>query len=221
MQSHLSVPFLNLGFGGHLKIRTIPVIEVIIYCRGKSHGFIRKTIAYILDGIHAIPFLLCRHEPCVCTAPADIVKFKNGDIELNGTLTLPAGCSKKTPVLVMVTGSGQQDRDEMLFEHRPFAVIADALARNGIASLRYDDRGYGDSTVHFLNYNTHDFKDDAAAEEGSGQKVIAGLMEMVLEDRAAAKAAKDWPRSDAIRDKLKELGITVKDTKNGAEWTIE
>ena len=91
------------------------------------------------------------------------VKFKNGDIELNGTLTLPAGFSKKTPVLVMVTGSGQQDRDEMLFEHRPFAVIADALARNGIASLRYDDRGYGDSTVHFLNYNTHDFKDDAAA----------------------------------------------------------
>ena len=38
-----------------------------------------QTIAYILDGIHAIPFLLCRHEPCVCTAPADIVKFKNGD----------------------------------------------------------------------------------------------------------------------------------------------
>jgi len=44
---------------------------------------------------------------------------------------------------------------------------------------------------------------------------------MVLEERAAAKAAKDWPRSDAIRDNLKALGITVKDTKNGAEWTID
>ena len=46
-------------------------------------------------------------------------------------------------------------------------------------------------------------------------------MEMVLEDRAAAKAAKDWTRSDAIRDHLKALGINVKDGKNGAEWTIE
>ncbi len=63
-------------------------------------------------------------------------------------------------------------------------------------------------------------KDESVAESGS-QKVVAGLMEMVLEDRAAAKAAKDWPRSDAIRDHLKALGIVVKDTKNGAEWTLE
>lgn len=64
-------------------------------------------------------------------------------------------------------------------------------------------------------------KDDASAEDGASGKVISGLMEMVLEERAQAKAAKDWGRSDAIRDHLKELGITVKDTKNGAEWTIE
>ena len=64
-------------------------------------------------------------------------------------------------------------------------------------------------------------KDDAAADEGASGKVISGLMKMVLEERAQAKSAKDWGRSDAIRDHLKELGITVKDTKNGAEWTIE
>ena len=75
---------------------------------------------------------------------------------------------------------------------------------------------FGDTVIGVMG-----LKDDAAGEEGSGQKVIAGLMEMVLEERAEAKANKDWPRSDAIRDKLKELGITVKDTKNGAEWTIE
>ena len=46
-------------------------------------------------------------------------------------------------------------------------------------------------------------------------------MEMVLEQRAAAKAAKDWGVSDHIRDSLKALGITVKDTKDGAEWTLE
>jgi cysteinyl-tRNA synthetase len=63
-------------------------------------------------------------------------------------------------------------------------------------------------------------RDEASAESGN-QKVVAGLMDMVLEERAAAKAAKDWPRSDAIRDNLKALGITVKDTKNGAEWTID
>ena len=91
------------------------------------------------------------------------VKFKNGDIELNGTLTLPAGFSKKTPVLVMFTGSGQQNRDEELFEHKPFAVIADAFARKGIATLRYDDRFFGDKSKDFGKFTTYDFKEDALA----------------------------------------------------------
>ena len=91
------------------------------------------------------------------------VKFKNGDIELNGTLTLPTGFSKKTPVLVMVTGSGQQNRDEELFGHKPFAVIADAFARKGIATLRYDDRFLGDKSNDFGNFTTSDFKEDALA----------------------------------------------------------
>ena len=91
------------------------------------------------------------------------VKFKNCYIELNGTLTLPAGFSKKTPVLVMVTGSGQQNRDEELFEHKPFAVIADAFARKGIATLRYDDRFFGDKSKDFGKFTTYDFKEDALA----------------------------------------------------------
>lgn len=56
--------------------------------------------------------------------------------------------------------------------------------------------------------------------DGSG-RIIDGLMGMVLESRAAAKAAKDWTASDHIRDTLKALGIQVKDTKDGAEWTID
>ena len=92
------------------------------------------------------------------------VKFKNGDIELNGTLTLPAGFSKKTPVLVMVTGSGQQNRNEELFNHKPFLVIADYLARHGIASLRYDDRATGASVGgEVAKATTEDFMRDAAA----------------------------------------------------------
>ncbi len=62
---------------------------------------------------------------------------------------------------------------------------------------------------------------DEEASEGTEGKVIAGLMDMVLEQRAAAKAAKDWAVSDHIRDSLKALGIQVKDTKDGPEWTIE
>ena len=64
-------------------------------------------------------------------------------------------------------------------------------------------------------------RDEAVAESGKGQEVVSGLMDMVLEERARAKATKDWATSDAIRDHLKALGITVKDTKDGAEWTIE
>lgn len=91
------------------------------------------------------------------------VSFANGNYILSGTLTLPDGYSRKTPVLLMITGSGQQNRDEELFDHKPFAVIADALARAGIATLRYDDRGFGDSSAKPMAWTTEDFKLDALA----------------------------------------------------------
>ncbi|MDE6560628.1 MAG: alpha/beta hydrolase [Muribaculaceae bacterium] len=91
------------------------------------------------------------------------VSFTNGDAVLKGTLTLPEGVSKDTPVVIMVTGSGLQNRDEEIFDHKPFAVIADALARNGIASLRYDDRGFGESTGDAVNCTTEDLMKDALA----------------------------------------------------------
>ena len=62
-------------------------------------------------------------------------------------------------------------------------------------------------------------RNDAASDDRSAG-VIDGLMKMVLEERAEAKAAKDWAKSDRIRDALKEIGVTVKDTKDGAEWSI-
>lgn len=81
---------------------------------------------------------------------------------LSGTMTLPADTKgKKTPAIVMVTGSGPQNRDEEMLDHKPFAVIADYLARNGVASLRYDDRGTGESKGDFLKATTYTFKDDA------------------------------------------------------------
>ena len=93
------------------------------------------------------------------------MKFKNVNISLAGTLTYPVGYNskRKVPVVIMVTGSGLQNRDEELFEHKPFLVIADFLARNGIASLRYDDRGAGLSTGDIEDVTTEGFCRDAAA----------------------------------------------------------
>lgn len=81
---------------------------------------------------------------------------------LSATLTMPESkVNSKIPAVVMVSGSGPQNRDEELFGHRPFAVIADYLARHGIASLRYDDRGTGKSTGDFAQATTYTFSDDA------------------------------------------------------------
>lgn len=91
------------------------------------------------------------------------VTFSNGDAVLSGTLALPENCGRDTPVLLMVTGSGLQNRDEEMFGHRPFAVIADAFARAGIATLRYDDRGFGKSTGDVVSCTTEDLKNDALA----------------------------------------------------------
>ncbi len=91
------------------------------------------------------------------------IENRAGGSVLAGTLTVPADCSSSTPIAVLVSGSGYQNRDEELFEHKPFAVIADYLARNGIASLRYDDRGFGQSTGDVESATTADFAGDTRA----------------------------------------------------------
>jgi pimeloyl-ACP methyl ester carboxylesterase len=83
-------------------------------------------------------------------------------VKLAGTLTLPEG-KGPFPAVVMITGSGAQDRDETIFGHKPFAVIADRLTRDGIAVLRVDDRGYAKSTGDFSTATDDDFAMDAAA----------------------------------------------------------
>lgn len=81
---------------------------------------------------------------------------------LAGTLLIPDG-AELAPVVVFITGSGPQDRDESLMGHSPFLVIADHLARNGIASLRYDDRGFGGSSGTFAGATSVDFATDVLA----------------------------------------------------------
>lgn len=83
-------------------------------------------------------------------------------IRLGGTLTLPRSTGP-FPAVLLITGSGQQDRDETILGHKPFLIIADYLTRRGIAVLRVDDRGIGASTGDFDKSTTADFATDVRA----------------------------------------------------------
>ncbi|MFT2010058.1 alpha/beta hydrolase family protein [Pontibacter sp. 13R65] len=90
------------------------------------------------------------------------VQNKEAGITLAGTLTLPQG-KGPFPAVLLLTGSGPQDRDETILGHKPFLVIADYLTRQGIAVLRLDDRGVGKSGGNFATATTQDFTSDARA----------------------------------------------------------
>jgi len=93
----------------------------------------------------------------------DVAIEASKDASLAGTLTIPQGTGP-FPAVLLVSGSGQQDRDEAIFGHRPFALIADQLARVGVASLRTDDRGVGQTTGPLGSIDT-DIADAKAAFE--------------------------------------------------------
>jgi pimeloyl-ACP methyl ester carboxylesterase len=85
-----------------------------------------------------------------------------GGIKLAGTLMIPRSAGPH-PAVVLITGSGPQDRDEALLGHKPFLVVSDDLTRNGIAVLRCDDRGVGKSGGVFIDAKLADFVNDALA----------------------------------------------------------
>lgn len=92
------------------------------------------------------------------------VEYRNetDDITIAGTLTLPKG-DDAVPAVLLITGSGAQDRDETIFDHKPFAVIADYFTRRGIAVLRVDDRGIGGTSPGTPDATSVDLSRDAEA----------------------------------------------------------
>lgn len=92
------------------------------------------------------------------------VTFENtkADVALAGTLTLPDSTGV-FPAVLLIDGSGPHDRDETILGHKPFLVLADYLTRHGIAVLRYDKRGVGQSTGDYATATTEDFASDALA----------------------------------------------------------
>lgn len=131
------------------------------------------------QGPSSFPLILTHDQPVLKTTdtsrpqdPKDFpykreeVAFTNPKAgnQLAGTLTLPSN-GKATKIVILITGSGAQDRNEEIvqFNHRPFLVWSDWLTRNGIAVLRYDDRGVGKSTGNAAAGTSADFADDAEA----------------------------------------------------------
>jgi pimeloyl-ACP methyl ester carboxylesterase len=90
------------------------------------------------------------------------IRIPRDGFDLAGTLTLPDGPGP-FPAVILVSGSGPQNRDEEILGHRPFAVIADHLTREGIAVLRYDDRGVAESGGDFASATSEDLAADALA----------------------------------------------------------
>ena len=84
---------------------------------------------------------------------------KEANITLSGTLTLPSKAGKY-PIVILISGSGPQDRDETFYEHKPFLVLSDYLTKQGIGVLRYDDRGFGKSTGDHSLATTKDLASD-------------------------------------------------------------
>ena len=93
---------------------------------------------------------------------AEEIEFQNGDLTFAGTLTLPEG-DGPFPAFVLISGSGAQDRDENIYGFKIFGILADTLTRNGIAVLRYDDRGVGGSDGSLEDSTSEDLAGDVLA----------------------------------------------------------
>lgn len=87
---------------------------------------------------------------------------KDNSVKLAATISIPDG-KGPFPAVLLITGSGPQNRDEEIMGHKPFAVLADHLVRRGFVVLRADDRGIGKSTGNFATATSADFADDAGA----------------------------------------------------------
>jgi pimeloyl-ACP methyl ester carboxylesterase len=172
-QGAKGIPVTDITFNGDSL--TLKVASVNGYFTGVPDADYQKIPGKWFQGGMSLPLELKRTDkveevkrPQTPSEPfpykIEQVNFQNKQaaISLAGTLTIPEG-SGSFPVVIMITGSGPQDRDESLLNHKPFWVIADRFSRNGIAVLRYDDRGTAESGGDFAAATTVDFAEDVNA----------------------------------------------------------
>ncbi|MBB6612867.1 alpha/beta fold hydrolase [Pontibacter sp. Tf4] len=165
-----------------IPVSTVKLVQDSLYLdipmiRGSYAGKITgpETIdGYLKQGGQTMHIPLTKGEAAVAKRPQEPAKpypyqetevtiaNKTAGIDLAGTLTMPQG-KGPFPAVVLITGSGPQDRDQTIMGHKPFLVLADHLTRQGFAVLRLDDRGVGKSGGNFATATTDDFTTDIEA----------------------------------------------------------
>jgi pimeloyl-ACP methyl ester carboxylesterase len=155
------VPDAHVAYKGTLNYATRTVAG-----QWSRQGMPAAQVAFTRDAVTGRAPRTLTQEPIVAKGyRAEDVSFANpadASVTLAGTLTIPDGRGP-FPAAILLSGSGPEDRDETLFGHKPFAVLADHLSRNGIAVLRYDDRGFAKSTGNHARATSLDFATDANA----------------------------------------------------------
>lgn len=171
-QTNVLIPVESVSLEDSVLILNVPTIkftyEGVVKSDSEIDGFVTQLGQRFDLNLSREAIVLNRPQEPKPPYPyrSEDVTFKNAKahITLAGTLTLPSSqADTKYPAVVLVTGSGAQNRDEEMLGHKPFAVIADYLTRHGIAVLRYDDRGVAQSEGNFGAATTFDFADDAEA----------------------------------------------------------
>jgi pimeloyl-ACP methyl ester carboxylesterase len=163
--SHLrfAVTKLDLSYDANWDVQQRAWVGKLNFQQGYSLTLKRASAAELAPAVHKRP-----QEETIAAGP---LPYKQQDAvwenaaahnRLAGTLTTPQGAGP-FPAVVLVSGTGHNTRDEDVWGHKVFAVIADALSRRGIAALRYDKRGVGGSTGDFDTATTEDFASDAEA----------------------------------------------------------
>ncbi len=169
-QGALGIPVTSTGYENSVLKLEISNTSI------KYEGTLNKENAFVgtfIQGNQSFPLVLTKgkiekekvYKPQEPTKPypyySEEVKFENtkDKIVLAGTLSFPEK-NGKFPAVILISGSGPQNRDEELLGHKPFLVLADHLTKNGIAVLRFDDRGTAESTGDFGNATTFDFATD-------------------------------------------------------------
>jgi len=166
-QGAFGIPATKTTFeGSHLQLEVAALkVEYNGILKGDriSGNFKQAGRELSLDLVRGVNKALIRPQEPKAPYPyyTEDVSFKNtaADISLDGTLSLPKATGK-FPVVILISGSGPQNRDGELLGHKPFLVISDYLVKNGIAVLRFDDRGVGKSQGNFQKAIIEDFTSD-------------------------------------------------------------
>jgi dipeptidyl aminopeptidase/acylaminoacyl peptidase len=153
------IPEMDVEYSG-----TYNKDSAAFYGHMKQHGF--KIALKLIKGegedlLYKRPQKPLKPYPYV-EEEVTVINKKAGDT-LAGTFTRPFG-KGKFPAVILITGSGAEDRDETVFAHKPFLILADYLTRRGFAVLRCDDRGTAKSTGNFSSATVPDFASDAGAQ---------------------------------------------------------